>query len=35
MPIRSTARANSSFALADPEPLTFAKRTTKSFTLLI
>ena len=35
MPIRSTARANSSFALAEPEPFTLAKRTTKSFMLLI
>ena len=34
-PMRSTARANSSLALAEPEPLTLAKRTTKSFTLLI
>src|ERR1700740_2844635 len=35
IPMRSTARANSSLELADPEPLTLAKRTTKSFTLLI
>src|SRR3974377_937681 len=35
MPIRSTARANISLALAEPEPLTLAKRTTKSFTRLI
>src|SRR5215472_2809944 len=35
MPMRSTERANSSLALAEPEPLTLAKRTTKSFTLLI
>ena len=34
-PMRSTARANSSLALAEPEPLTLANRTTKSFTLLI
>ena len=34
-PMRSTARANSSLALAEPDPLTLAKRTTKSFTLLI
>src|SRR5437868_11569103 len=34
-PMRITARANISFALAEPEPLTLAKRTTKSFTLLI
>src|SRR5450759_4454045 len=33
-PMRITARANISFALADPEPLTLAKRTTKSFTRL-
>jgi hypothetical protein len=32
-PIRSTARANNSLALAEPDPLTFANRTTKSFTL--
>jgi hypothetical protein len=35
MPMRRIARANISFALAEPEPLTLAKRTTKSFTLLI
>ena len=35
MPMRSTERANSSLALAEPEPLTLANRTTKSFTLLI
>ena len=35
MPMRNTARANISLALAEPEPLTLAKRTTKSFTLLI
>src|SRR6478736_5115250 len=35
IPMRRIARANNSFALAEPEPLTFAKRTTKSFTLLI
>ena len=34
-PMRMTARANISFALAEPEPLTLAKRTTKSFTRLI
>src|SRR6202171_472072 len=34
-PMRNTARANNSLALAEPEPLTLAKRTTKSFTLLI
>ena len=34
-PMRSTERANSSLALAEPEPLTLANRTTKSFTLLI
>src|SRR6476620_8615340 len=34
-PMRSTERANSSLALAEPDPLTFANRTTKSFTLLI
>src|SRR4029079_12821758 len=34
-PIRRMARPNSSLALAEPEPLTLAKRTTKSFTLLI
>src|SRR5262249_9326877 len=34
-PMRITARANISFALAEPEPLTLAKRTTKSFTRLI
>ena len=34
-PWRRIARANSSLALAEPEPLTLAKRTTKSFTLLI
>src|ERR1700691_1796107 len=33
-PMRSTERANSSLALADPEPLTLANRMTKSFTLL-
>jgi Protein of unknown function (DUF3768) len=30
-----TERANSSLALAEPEPLTLANRTTKSFTLPI
>jgi len=30
-----SASANSSLALAEPEPLTLAKRITKSFTLLI
>src|SRR4051794_11114858 len=30
-PIRRIDRANSSFALADPDPLTFANFTTKSF----
>ena len=35
MPMRITARANISLALAEPEPLTLAKRTTKSFTRLI
>src|SRR5258708_6163182 len=35
MPMRSTDRANNSFALAEPDPLTLANRTTKSFTLLI
>ena len=35
MPIRSTERANSSLALAEPDPLTLANRTTKSFTLWI
>src|SRR6478609_2629607 len=34
-PMRRMERANSSLALADPEPLTLANRTTKSFTLLI
>ena len=34
-PMRITARANSSLALAEPEPLTLANRTTKSFTLSI
>src|ERR1700729_3967248 len=34
-PWRRMARANNSLALAEPEPLTLAKRTTKSFTLLI
>jgi len=34
-PIRRIARAKSSLALAEPEPLTLAKRMTKSFTLLI
>src|SRR5689334_22688769 len=34
-PMRRTERANSSLALAEPDPLTLAKRTTKSFTLLI
>src|SRR5947208_14439087 len=34
-PIRRTERANSSLALAEPDPLTLAKRTTKSFTLLL
>ena len=34
-PMRRIERANSSLALAEPEPLTLAKRTTKSFTLLI
>ncbi len=29
--MRSTARANISFALAEPEPLTLANRMTKSF----
>ena len=33
--VRITERANNSFALAEPEPLTLAKRMTKSFTLLI
>ncbi len=32
-PMRMTERANSSLALAEPEPLTLANRTTKSFTL--
>src|SRR5690606_8471600 len=31
-PMRRMERANSSFALAEPEPLTFANLTTKSFT---
>src|SRR2546430_10704551 len=34
-PMRITARANNSLALAEPEPLTLANRTTKSFTLWI
>src|ERR1700744_3540527 len=34
-PMRRMARANISLALAEPEPLTLAKRMTKSFTLLI
>ena len=34
-PMRRIERANSSLALAEPEPLTLAKRTTKSFTRLI
>ena len=34
-PMRMTARANSSLALAEPDPLTLANRTTKSFTLSI
>ena len=34
-PMRRMDRANISFALAEPEPLTLAKRMTKSFTLLI
>ena len=34
-PMRRIDCANSLFALAEPEPLTLAKRTTKSFTLLI
>jgi hypothetical protein len=34
-PWRRIERANISLALAEPEPLTLAKRTTKSFTLLI
>src|SRR6516164_11727267 len=34
-PWRRIERANSSVALAEPEPLTLAKRTTKSFTRLI
>ena len=34
-PMRRTERANSSLALAEPEPLTLANRTTKSFTLPI
>ena len=34
-PMRMTARANSSLALAEPDPLTLANRTTKSFTLWI
>src|SRR3569833_2602783 len=33
-PMRITARANISLSLAEPEPLTLAKRTTKSFTRL-
>ena len=33
--VRITERANSSLALADPDPLTLANRTTKSFTLWI
>jgi hypothetical protein len=32
IPIRKTALANSALALADPDPLTFANLTTKSFT---
>ena len=35
MPMRRIERANISFALAEPEPLTLANRTTKSFTLLM
>src|SRR5476651_2811368 len=35
IPMRITPRANISLALAEPEPLTLAKRTTKSFTRLI
>src|SRR5690606_37317101 len=31
-PMRRIARANSSFALAEPEPFTFANLTTKSLT---
>ena len=34
-PMRMIERANSSLALAEPEPLTLANRTTKSFTLWI
>ncbi len=34
-PWRRIDRGKSSLALAEPEPLTLAKRTTKSFTLLI
>jgi hypothetical protein len=34
-PIRRMERANNSLALAEPDPLTLANRTTKSFTLLI
>src|SRR5271166_354550 len=34
-PMRRMARANISLALAEPDPLTLANRTTKSFTLLI
>src|SRR5215510_7507781 len=34
-PMRITARANISFALAEPDPFTLAKRITKSFTRLI
>ena len=34
-PMRRIALANSSLALAEPEPLTLANLTTKSFTLLI
>src|SRR5579875_2030135 len=34
-PMRRIARANSRLALAEPEPFTLAKRTTKSLTLRI
>src|SRR6516162_1432441 len=34
-PMRRMARANSSLALAEPDPFTLANRMTKSFTLLI
>jgi hypothetical protein len=34
-PMRKIERANNSLALADPEPLTFANLTTKSFVALI